>query len=122
MSEKILFVDDDRTMLDLFENYLPKQYSVDTAASGKEALGLLRTRGPYAVVLVDMNMPNMKGSELLERVRIQWPDTVRMMLTGNLDQQTAIEAVNRGQVFRFLNKPTPPEALIAALEAALRYY
>ncbi|MBI2511445.1 MAG: response regulator [Opitutae bacterium] len=122
MNARLLIVDDDANLLAAFQRNLRKQFSFDTALSGAEALQLLETKGPYAVVLADMNMPGMKGIELLERVRQRAPDTVRMMLTGNADQQTAVDAVNRGEVFRFLNKPCPPETLVPALEAALRAY
>jgi response regulator RpfG family c-di-GMP phosphodiesterase len=122
MNERILVVDDDPLFLDLLKEGLPKQYSVDTALSGMEALEHFRTKGPYALLLSDMNMPGMKGIELLEHVRALYPDTVRLMLTGNADRQTAIEAVNRGQVFRFLGKPAAHEALLDALEAGLKHH
>lgn len=119
---KILFVDDDPNILAGFQRTLRKQFAFDTALSGVEALELLQKSGPYAVVVADMRMPGMEGIELLERVRIAAPDTVRLMLTGNADQQTAVEAVNRGQVFRFLNKPCGPETLVPALESSLQQY
>lgn len=119
-SPKILLVDDDANLLAAFQRNLRKDFSFDTALGGAEALEFVQTRGPYALVLADMNMPGMTGIELLEKIQEISPDTVRMMLTGNADQQTAIEAVNRGQVFRFLNKPSPPEVLIPALQAGLK--
>lgn len=119
---KILFVDDDPNVLAGFQRTLRKQFVFDTALSGAEALELLGRNGPYAVVVADMRMPGMEGIELLERVRAAAPDTVRLMLTGNADQQTAVDAVNRGQVFHFLNKPCPPDALVPALETSLRHY
>lgn len=122
MSSKILFVDDDPNVLAGFQRTLRKQFAFDTALSGAEALEQLRATGPYAVIVADMRMPGMDGIELLERVRTETPDTVRLMLTGNADQQTAVEAVNRGQVFRFLNKPCGPETLVPALEMSLRQY
>lgn len=119
---KILFVDDDPNILAGFQRTLRKQFAFDTALSGAEALEMLRTNGPYAVVVADMRMPGMEGIELLERVRDAAPDTVRIMLTGNADQQTAVEAVNRGQVFRFLNKPCGPDTLVPTLETSLKHY
>jgi response regulator RpfG family c-di-GMP phosphodiesterase len=122
MNSRLLFVDDDPNLLAAFQRNLRKQFQFDTALGGEEALELLRQRGPYAVVLADMRMPGMDGVQLLEKVRQVAPETVRMMLTGNADQQTAVEAVNRGQVFRFLNKPCPPEVLVPALESAIKHY
>ena len=119
---KILFVDDDPNVLAGLQRTLRKQFAFDTALSGAEALELIQTCGPYAVVVADMRMPGMEGVELLERVRVVAPDTVRLMLTGNADQQTAVDAVNRGQVFRFLNKPCGPETLVPALESSLQLY
>ena len=122
MKNKILFVDDDPNLLAAFQRNLRTQFSFDIAGGGIEALEAFKTHGPYALVLVDMNMPGMKGIELLEKIQAVSPDTVRMMLTGNADQQTAVEAVNRGQVYRFLNKPCPNEVLVAAIENGLKQF
>jgi len=116
---KILFVDDDPNLLAALSRNLRGQFLFDAVLSGAEALQLLQTQGPYAVALVDMRMPGMDGIEAIEKIRQLSPHTVCMMLTGNADQQTAVDAVNRGQVFRFLNKPAPPEVLVLALEAGL---
>ncbi len=121
-TQKLLFVDDDPNILDAFRRNLRKTFTFDTAENGHDALKLIATDGPYALVLSDMRMPGMDGVELLEKVHQASPDTVRMMLTGNADQQTAIDAVNRGQIFRFLNKPCPPEILIPALQNGLKQY
>lgn len=122
MSQKVLFVDDEPNVLDGIRRSLRNRFSADTATSGSEALDLLHTEGPYAVIVSDMQMPVMNGVELLSRVKQQAPDTVRIMLTGNADQETAVEAVNKGDIFRFLNKPCGPEKLTAVLQAALQQY
>jgi response regulator RpfG family c-di-GMP phosphodiesterase len=122
MKNRILFVDDDPNLLAAFQRNFRKQFVFDTAVGGSEALLLVQTDGPYAVVVADMNMPGMNGIELLERVQTRSPESVRLMLTGNADQQTAVDAVNRGAVFRFLNKPCPPEELAKAVEDALKQY
>src|SRR5689334_1278964 len=107
VQEKILFVDDDANLLEGFQRQLRKQFSIETAIGGEQALAALCSRGPFAVIVADMRMPSMDGIQLLRKVRAVAPDTVRMMLTGNADQQTAIDAVNEGSIFRFLNKPCP---------------
>jgi len=122
MNRKILVVDDDPNILAAFQRNYRKQFELETANGGEEALRVITSSGPYAVILADMNMPGMNGVELLERVRSLVPETVRLMLTGNADQQTAIDAVNRGAVYRFLNKPCPPEELVPALDAALKHH
>jgi response regulator RpfG family c-di-GMP phosphodiesterase len=69
-----------------------------------------------------MQMPSMNGIEFLLRAQERAPDSVRLMLTGNADQKTAVEAVNKGHVYQFLNKPCPPEMLGLALDSAIRQY
>lgn len=122
MNEKILFVDDEANILDSMKRQLRKRFQVSTALSGQEALDLLKAEGPVAVIVSDMRMPGMDGIELLKTVKAVYPETVRMMLTGNADQETAIEAVNKGQVFRFLNKPCPTSMLVTSLALALHQY
>lgn len=122
MPTKILFVDDDANLLAAFGRTYRKQFIFDTALGAEEALRLAEKSGPYGVIVADMNMPGMNGVELLERLREIAPDTVPVMLTGNADQPTAVESVNRGRVFRFLNKPCPPETLVPVLEAAIQRY
>jgi response regulator RpfG family c-di-GMP phosphodiesterase len=122
MSTKILCVDDDQNILAGFQRNLRKQFALDVASDGVAALRMLKEHGPYAVIVADMRMPGMNGVQLLAEVMAQAPDTVRIMLTGNADQQTAIEAVNRGHIFRFLTKPSTPEQLTASLHAGLEQY
>jgi response regulator RpfG family c-di-GMP phosphodiesterase len=122
MNTKILFVDDDANLLAAFRRNFKDRFQFDTALGGEEALALVRTAPGYAVVVADMNMPGMNGIELLEQLRAVSPDTVALMLTGNADQQTAVDSVNRGRVFRFLSKPSPPEVLVPAIEAALQHF
>ena len=76
--------------------------------------------GPFAVVVADMRMPGMDGVEFLQHVKEMSPDTVRIMLTGNADMQTAIDAVNKGNIFRFLTKPCPYETMTVAVNAGDR--
>jgi response regulator RpfG family c-di-GMP phosphodiesterase len=122
VNEAILCVDDEPNMLAAYERQLRKQFRVETAAGGEEGLAAVAARGPFAVVLADMRMPRMSGVEFLARVRQLAPYTVRMMLTGNTDQQTAVAAVNEGHVFRFLTKPCPPAVLARALAAGVEQY
>lgn len=122
MTGKILLVDDEANILQGYHRILRHVFEVDTAQSGPEALQSLAERGPYAVIVADMQMPGMSGLDLLEEARVRFPDTTRIMLTGNSDQKTAMDAVNHGQVFRFLTKPCPPEDLELGLRAGLRQH
>jgi len=122
MTEKILFVDDEPHVLQSIERQLRKRFTLQTASGGEEALQILKDDGPFAVIVSDMRMPGMNGVELLAKVKDTYPEVVRMMLTGNADQETATEAVNTGQIFRFLTKPCPPALFITSLALAQRQY
>jgi diguanylate cyclase (GGDEF)-like protein len=122
MSDRVLVVDDDPRVIEGYRRVLRKRFNLDVASGGRQALEMVASNGPYAVVVSDMRMPEITGLELLMRIREQTPDTVRIMLTGNADQQTAVDAVNQGQVFRFLNKPCTAEVMAETLDQALVHY
>ncbi|HHH76641.1 MAG TPA: response regulator, partial [Phycisphaerae bacterium] len=122
MSEKILYVDDDPNILAGYQRILRKQFPVFTAMGGHEGLETIAKEGPFAVVISDMQMPEMNGIEFLAKVNDISPDTVRIMLTGNADLQTSIDAVNEGRIFHFLTKPCPREKLIKSVETAIRQH
>lgn len=120
--ETILFVDDEPAVLSAFQRQFRGTFKLETATSGAVALERVGTGEPIAVLVADMQMPQMSGAELLAEVRRRSPSTVRIMLTGNSDQATAVRAVNDGQIFRFLSKPCSPEDLTAALHAGLEHH
>lgn len=122
MSERILFVDDEKFVLETFRRNLRRHFEIETAGSGLDALQLMDSNGPFAVVVSDFKMPVMDGVEFLGAVKNRWPDTVRIMLTGHADLDTAVSAVNRGAIFRLLTKPCAPDALLAAVNDGLRQY
>ena len=122
MSTSILFVDDEPNILAGYQRQLRKVCAVDTAESGAEGLAKMGANGPYAVIVSDMQMPGMNGVEFLSQAANLAPNSVRIMLTGNADQQTATAALNEGRIFRFLNKPCPPETMALALQAGLAQY
>lgn len=122
MEERILFVDDDPNVLEAYQRKLQHVLHVRTAQGPHVGLREIREKGPFAVVVSDMNMPLMNGVEFLRQVRELAPDTVRMMLTGNNDIRVAIDAVNEGCVFRFLTKPCPTQLMGESLVAAIKQY
>lgn len=122
MVEKILCVDDEENILQAYQRSLRKDFQIDTAAGGERALELMRSDGPYAVIVSDMRMPGMDGVQFLALARALAPETIRIMLTGNADQQTASAAVNEGHIFRFLTKPCTPESLKTSLLAGVQQY
>jgi len=122
MNEKILFVDDEPAVLEGYKRVLYKDFHPDTATGGEEAIATVTQSGPYAVVVSDMRMPGMDGVQLLSRLREISPDTVRVVLTGQADMQSAIDSVNEGRIFRFLTKPCEARVLKLALNACLMQY
>ncbi len=122
MNNKVLCVDDDANILTGIQRNLRKQFELETAVGALAALKLIEKECPYAVIVSDMQMPGMNGVEFLDIVRKKYPDTVRVMLTGNADQKTATDAVNRGQIFQFLNKPCTPERLAEVLTDGIKQH
>ena len=116
---RILCVDDEPSVLQGFGLTLRRHFRLTTAMSGNEALSKLSQEEPFAVIMSDMRMPGMNGAALLARVREVAPSSVRILLTGHSDFNSAVEAVNEGQIFRFLSKPCPPETLIKTLWAGV---
>lgn len=118
---RILFVDDEPALLQGVERTLRSTRAlwqcefVDNSAA---ALDLLQ-KSAFQVVVSDMQMPGMNGAEFLARARQLSPDTVRVMLTGNADLQTAMAAVNEGHIFQFLLKPCEGDRLVQSVSAAL---
>ena len=120
--EKILYVDDDPNILAAYRRSFGRTLKMATAEGGQEGLRAMKEDGPFAVVISDMRMPGMDGLQFLAAARTAAPHAVRMMLTGNGDVQTVVEAVNDGNIFRFLTKPCPPETLARAIAAGLHQY
>ncbi len=117
--EIVLFVDDEPRLLAGIKRRLSSHFNILTAESGPEGLALIAGHEEIAVIVADMQMPEMNGIELLKRVKAEAPRIRRIMLTGNSDEETAIAAVNEGQVLRFLRKPCDTDVLKKAIEHAL---
>jgi response regulator RpfG family c-di-GMP phosphodiesterase len=118
----ILIVDDEPNILVAYKRMMEKKYAIKTAASGSAGLTLLDAAGPFSVVISDYRMPGMNGIKFLTKVRELHPDTIRVILTGYADVSLAIEAVNEGNVFRFLTKPCPHDRLMSAVESCIEQY
>jgi response regulator RpfG family c-di-GMP phosphodiesterase len=119
---RVLCVDDEARVVEGLVLHLRKDYEVHTALSGAEALRTLKEIGGAAVVISDMRMPGMDGATLLGHIMQVFPDTTRILLTGEPGRDAAVSAVNTAQIFRFLTKPCPPEQLKAAVEAGVMQY
>jgi len=119
---QIMMVDDEANVLNGFRRSFNGKYDCVFAQGAAEALGELCQNPDVAVIVTDMRMPGIDGVTFITEARKVAPNAIYIMLTGNADLDTASDAVNRGQVFRFLNKPCPPEVLQPALDAALRQH
>ena len=114
----VLCVDDEPRVLEGLVLNLRRYYRVSTATSGQSGLAIIDGDDPPGVVVSDMRMPEMDGAAFLSQVKQRSPDTVRLLLTGQADLDSAIAAVNHGQVFRFLTKPCNPQIFLSAIQAA----
>ena len=120
---RILCVDDEQRVLEGLALSLRRDYRVLTALSGDEGLKILRElRGDVAVVVSDMRMPGMNGATFLQHVMKVSPSSARILLTGEPGRDTAIDAINRGQIFRFLTKPCAPDDLKTAIDAGVMQF
>ncbi len=97
---KILVVDDEPDNLDLLYRTFRRDFSVLKAESGIQALEILASEGEVAVIISDQRMPEMKGTEFLSKTLPQFPNTVRIILTGFTDIEDLVEAINSGQVYK----------------------
>jgi len=118
----ILCVDDEPRIVDSLAVQLRREYQVLAANGGNSALQVLKDKGAPAVIVSDMRMPGMDGATLLKHVKQLYPETTRILLTGETGRDAAMAAVNEGQIFRFLTKPCPPDQLRAAIEAGVAHH
>ncbi len=122
METKILFVDDDMNLLEGYKRTLRNDFMIAVADSGEAGIEVLKKEGPFAVIVSDYKMPGMDGVEFLTRARAASPKSVRMLLTGYADINTAIEAVNKSNIFRLIIKPCPNEELSAILSDGIEWH
>lgn len=115
----ILFVDDEKSILSSLRRlFRTSPYELLTAISGAEALDILKVR-MVDLVVSDMRMPEMDGAEFLTKVASQWPETIRILLTGYSDLESTIAAVNNGRIYRYLSKPWEENDLRMTIHQAL---
>lgn len=117
----ILLVDDEHDILQSLRRLLRKKFAITATTEPNEALHLLK-ENTYAVLLTDQRMPTMEGTALLNRAQDIAPDTVRIILTGYADINAAMEAINQGGAYRFLQKPWDDADLMTTLSQAASYF
>jgi len=118
----VLFVDDEKRLLEGLALLLRKNYDVQVANSGDEALRMLGELKHVTVVVSDFRMPQMDGATFLHQVMLRAPTATRILLTGEAGVDGARDAVNKGQIFRFLTKPCPTDQLREALDAGIELH
>lgn len=119
---KMLVVDDEPDNLDLLYRTFRRDFNVLKAESGIRALEVLAAEGEVAVIISDQRMPEMKGTEFLSKTVPQFPNTVRIILTGFTDIEDLVDAINSGQVYKYITKPWDPNELKAVVQRAAETY
>ncbi len=119
---KMLVVDDEPDNLDLLYRTFRRDFQVLRAESGVSALEILEKEGEVAVIISDQRMPEMKGTEFLKKTLPNFPNTVRIILTGFTDVEDLVEAINSGQVYKYITKPWDPNELKTVVQRAAESY
>jgi len=117
----ILYVDDEMNNLISFKAVFRIKYNVLTAISGEDALKILKNN-TVDIIITDQRMPNMTGVEFLESILDEYPDPIRILLTGYADMNAVIDAVNKGKIFHYLTKPWNEEELDMTISRAYDVY
>jgi response regulator RpfG family c-di-GMP phosphodiesterase len=116
----LLFVDDEANVLSSLKRlFRPFGYRIFTAESGAQGLDIM-SREAIDIVISDMRMPEMNGAQFLQHVKEQWPDTVRILLTGYAEIGATIDAINKGHIYRYISKPWEDNDIVLAIKQALR--
>lgn len=118
----MLYIDDEENNLYSFKAGLRKIFDVYTAISGTEGKAILKENPDIGVIVTDQRMPEMTGVEFLESIIDDYPDSVRILLTGYADMGAVIDAVNKGKIYHYLSKPWVEEELISTINNAFRIY
>ncbi|MEP6356078.1 MAG: hybrid sensor histidine kinase/response regulator [Hyphomicrobiales bacterium] len=121
-NDKVLIVDDELPVVLGIKRALRGGRDIDVAVGASQALQYIHRHGPYAVIVSDLRMPGIDGIGFLSEVKRCWPDTVRILLTGDATSQSTIEAINKAGVFRFLQKPFKIDKLRDVITQAIDEY
>ncbi|GEM_PF-221867 len=121
LMNRVLIVDDEEEILRSLNNFLKEEFTVFTANSGEKGLKILNEHDIH-VIIADQRMPGMTGTEFLSRAKDISPDTIRILLTGYSDVDAIIDAINRGEIYRYVSKPWYPETLQRELREACDRY
>jgi response regulator RpfG family c-di-GMP phosphodiesterase len=117
----ILYVDDELNNLISLKAAFRIKYNILTAISGEEAINILR-KNTVNIIITDQRMPHMTGVEFLESILDEFPDPVRILLTGYADMNAVVDAINKGKIFHYLTKPWKEEELEITISKAIEVY
>lgn len=117
----ILYVDDELHNLEAFAASFRRYYNIFTANSGKKALEILKEQ-PIALIITDQRMPEMTGIQFLEGIIAEYPDIIRILLTGYSDVDDVIKAINNAKIFRYITKPWDEQELKQNIDLGIKLY
>ncbi|MCK5541178.1 MAG: response regulator [Desulfobacterales bacterium] len=118
----ILLVDNEKSILNSLKRLLRKEeYKVITASSGKEGLEILRDNN-VQVIISDQRMPGMSGTEFFSKVIEEFPDIIRIILSGYTDVDVVIDTINKGSIYKFFHKPWNDQGIILEIRQAFEHY
>jgi len=117
----LLYVDDEVNNLISFKAAFRVKYDILTAISGEEAIKLLK-ENTVNIIVTDQRMPNMTGVEFLESILAEYPDPMRILLTGYADMNAVVDAINKGKIFHYLTKPWNEEEVESTIARAYEVY
>ena len=117
----VLYIDDETNNLNSFKAAFRREFNIYTASSAREGRKILDAY-EIGVIITDQRMPGMTGIEFLESIIPVYPDTIRILLTGFSDINAVMDAINRGQVYKYLVKPLQNDELKMYIENALEIY
>ncbi len=120
--DKILFVDDDASLLQQLQRRLQKHFAIDTAPGGQKGLDTMKAKGPYAVIVTGLHMPVMNGFQFVEKAKQIAPASVFIMLTAHAKLDESIKALNEGRIFRLLTKPCKLNVLEKTLQDGIELF
>ena len=117
---QILYIDDEMSNLLGFKASFRFHYDIFIASNSADALEILKQNPQIEIILSDQRMPDKTGVELFEKIVQEFPLPVRMLITAFTDIEAVIDAINRGHIFRYINKPWDEEDIILAVDEAYK--
>jgi response regulator RpfG family c-di-GMP phosphodiesterase len=117
----VLYIDEAEQSLISFKSTFSQDYHIYTATSGRAGLEIMEQK-TIQLVITDQQMPDMSGIEFLEKILTLYPDCMRMIMTGNSDKDAIIQAINKGNIYRYVAKPWSKEDLNLSIDSAMEVY